>query len=131
MTFPALVAAGLLLLAQSRPDLADEAKLVSIQPASVDSPYAGFFDMAHPEIVWINPNDVYNPPMMRAELAHELTHHHDWRVGLLTPQTCGEDYVQAEVRAFKAQIAWTDPAFDSVWLGYVRGNYQKPCQVTP
>lgn len=128
MTFAALVAAGLMLLAQSRPDLADEAHYVSIQQSSPDSPYGGFIDLKHPEIVWINADNVYNEQMMRGQLAHELTHHHDWRVGILTDKTCGEDYVQAEYRAFKAQIAWTEPAFDNVWLGYVRGNYSKPCE---
>lgn len=128
MSFLQLVAAGLLLLAQSRPDLYDESKLVTIQPADATSPYAGFFDLAHPEIIWINAENVYNTEMMRGQLAHELTHHHDWRMGTLTMQTCGEDYVQAELRAFRAQSNW-QPWQEGVMLGYVRGNYQnlRPC----
>lgn len=126
MTFGALVLAGLLLLGQARPDLAQEATMVHILQANPDSPYIGFFDLAHPENVWVNPENAYNPDLMRAALAHELTHHHDWRVGLLTEQTCGEDYVQAELRAFKAASAW-QPWQDEVMANYVRGNYQKPC----
>lgn len=126
MTFTALVLAGLLLLGQARPDLVDEAKLVHILQSSPDSPYIGFFDLAHPENVFINSENAYNPEMMRAALAHELTHHHDWRVGTLTMQTCGEDYIQAELRAMKAQRDW-QPVFDTVMLGYVRGNYHKDC----
>jgi len=126
LTFGALVLAGLLLLGQVHPDLVDEAKLVHIYQANPDSPYAGFFDLAHPENVFINPENAYNPDLMRAALAHELTHHHDWRVGILTMQTCGEDYIQAELRAMKAQRDW-QPWADTVMLGYVRGNYHKEC----
>jgi hypothetical protein len=127
VSFVELVAAGLMLLQQSNPVLADEAKLVSIRQADPTSPYAGFLDLNHPDIVWINSDNVYNPTMMRGQLAHELTHHQDWRNGLLTLQTCGEDYIQAEYRAFKAQSNW-QPWADEVMLNYVRGNYHKPCE---
>ena len=129
MTFTALVAAGLLLLAQSRPDLSYEASLVSIQQANPDSPYVGFLDLAHPEIVWINTENAYNEQLMRGALAHELTHHYDWRMGTLTTRTCGEDYIQAEYRAEKAQRDWL-PVYDTVMLNYVRGNYSKPCEAS-
>lgn len=109
-----------MLLQQANPALANESQYVQIREATA-SPYAGFMDLNHPEIIWINSDDVYTPEMMRGQLAHELTHHMDWRNGLLTKQTCGEDYFQAEYRAYKAQYSWSDWA-DTVMRNYIRAN---------
>jgi hypothetical protein len=130
VSFAQLVAAALLILTQTHPDLASEATLVSIRQADPASPYAGFFDMDHPDIVWINTENVYTDAMVSGQLAHELTHHRDWRLGMLTRKTCGEDYIQAEYRAFRAQYNWQDWA-DPVWTNYIRAQpfYQRPCGV--
>jgi len=126
MTFAELVAAGLILLAQTRPDLASSQ--VAIKPSITHGDFAGFFDLDHPDTVWINPDNVYNVQMMRGQLAHELTHFRDWQAGILTKQTCGDDYFAAEYRAFKAQIEWQDWA-EPIWRNYIRAQpfYQRPC----
>jgi hypothetical protein len=121
MSFAELVAAALLLLS---PDLAHEASLAQIKQADTTSPYAGFFDMQHPEYVWVNTEYAYNAQAIQRVLAHELTHRRDWRSGALTLATCGEDYVQAEYRAMQAEREW-GPGL----LLYIRAQpqYQKPC----
>ena len=69
--------------------------------SDADSPYAGFFDLAHPENVWVNPKNVYNPEMMRVptgarthpppRLARGHPHRADVRRGLRPGRATGDE----------------------------------------